>query len=415
MLADRKDDRWDFEQVAEWMSGKKSTPIQKSVQVTAEQPFTFEDEEFVTTRMLAFGFSRKPAEAAKVIRTDTNLDTFFRRGLGDADLADRIQIIAEQSKIGGKGAAGSDEVLVSRVCIILDPDGPIRYKNVAFMADGFGTLLASELMMTGSGQVPAEVLLRDLHDAWFNLPNKADGALNSHHRVLVQCKGHLKIQEHGHGLERCLYELNAGLPCQSPLVVREHVIEPAELLVALDKVAHDTDSKVKPLDRHVAAFIAARFSQDIQPHLRALASPKEETSVIGMLSLLAFLQWKLKTERLYGLSSWVGGLLGPAINTYHSRITRKVIERDIPKVVRKGSLPELFDLIDNAEQRQIDADGFAEGQEAWQIAQDEIYSIEGDSGDRMKNALKKGQQFAAMASVMMSMGIISIIFLLEAW
>jgi len=415
MLADTEDDRWEYEQISDWMGGKKSTPVQKSPQAKSELPFVFEDDEYVTARMLAYGFAVKPDEAAKALRTEGLFDTFIRRGLNNADLADRIQIVIDQCRVNEKSPAGSDDVLISRICMILDPDGPIRYKGLAFMADGYGALLASELMMTGSAQIPAEALMRDLHDYWFSFQNKADGAKVSQHRTLVVSKGHLKIQEPGHGLERCLYELNMGLPCQSPLLVREYVLDPKDLLIALDKAAHDTDSKVRPVDRHIAAFIAARFTEDTQPHLRAFASPKEETSVIGMLSLLAFLQWKLKTERLYGLSSWVGGLLGPAINTYHSRTTRKTIERDIPKIVRKGSLPELFDLIDNADQRRVDADGFAEAQDEWQIAQDEVYSIEGDSGDRMQNVMKKGQQFAAMASVMMSMAIVSIIFLLEAW
>lgn len=415
MLSDEAGARWQFEALSEWMGGKRDTPIQKRTSPKAETPYTFAGEEYATARMLAFGLSLNVPEAAKAIRTDTHLDTFIRKGLKNTDLADRIIIIAEQSKVNEKTVAGSDDILVTRVCIVLDPDGPIRYKGIAFMPDGYGSILASELMTSGSAQIPAEALLRDIHDAWFNVQNKADPERIEWFRTLTKTKAQLKINDPGHGLERALYDLNPGLPCQSPLIVRDYVTEPAEVLFALDRVSHDVDSKVRPLDRHLTAFIAARFSEDVHPHLRALASARESTSIIGTLSLLALLQWKLRTDRLYGLTSWVGSLLGPAINTYRSRPTRREIEREIPKIVRKGSLPELFDLIDNAEKRQVDADGFAEAQIAWQTAQEEIVSIEGDSGDRMKNAMRQGQQIAAVMSVMTSMAIVSVIFLLEAW
>ncbi|PPR72179.1 MAG: hypothetical protein CFH05_01375, partial [Alphaproteobacteria bacterium MarineAlpha3_Bin4] len=162
-------------------------------------------------------------------------------------------------------------------------------------------------------------------------------------------------------------------------------------------------------------FIAARFDEDIDPHLKALASPKPDTSVIGMLSLLAFLQWKLKIGPVLGLSSWVGGLLGPAINTYHNRMTRRTIESEIPRLVRQGSLPELFDLIDNAEKRREDRDGFEAAKAEWVAMEEEIMDIEGSGEERLTKAERSGQQAAAIMSIVMSMIVVTFMFLVEVW
>ena len=186
-----------------------------------------------------------------------------------------------------------------------------------------------------------------------------------------------------------------------------------DLLPALDRAAGHVEGHSKPIDRHVAAFIAARFNEDIQPHLRALSATKESTSVIGMLSLLAFLQWKLRIEPLYGLTSWIGGLLGPAINAYHSRTTRRDLEKEIPKLVRRGSLPDMFDLIDNAEKRQEDQDGYADAVEEYTVCANEISEIEGNGNEMTENAEKTGQKTAATLSIITTMIAVTIMFFSE--
>ena len=167
------------------------------------------------------------------------------------------------------------------------------------------------------------------------------------------------------------------------------------------------------MDRHIAAFITAHFKEDIPPHLKALSSPAEESATIGMLSLLAFLQWKLRINTLFGLSSWVGGLLGPAINAYHSRITRREIEKEIPRLVRKGSLPELFDLIDNAENRRTDSDGYEAAATEYAAAEYEIRDIEGTGSERQTKAERTGKQSAAVLSIVLMFIVVSVLFIAE--
>lgn len=108
-------------------------------------------------------------------------------------------------------------------------------------------------------------------------------------------------------------------------------------------------------------------------------------------------------------------MLGPVINTYHSRSTRRELEREIPQLVRKGSLPELFDLIENAERRKNDVGGFTEAQAAFVTCQKEIIDVIGVEGERESKILKSGQKATAMISILLSMTVITMLFMLEVW
>ena len=281
------------------------------------------------------------------------------------------------------------------------------------MPDGYGPMLASEWIRNNNPQTIADVLSHDITSFWLNtLPDASDNNRDIE-EVLSRLRGLLSIQDPGYGLERVLYESNPGMVCQSPFVIKEGVVLIEQLLPALDHAANDVDTSAQPIDRHIAGFIAARFSEDIHPHLKAMASKKPDTSVIGTLSLLAFLQWKLRVPPVLALSSWIGGLLGPAINAYRNRHTRIELERLIPRFVRKGSLPELFNLVDNQEKRQEDARGFSTARAEWLAAETEILDIEGKGEERLTKAERSGQQIAAIISVAIALTALAVLVVTE--
>ena len=199
--------------------------------------------------------------------------------------------------------------------MVLDPQAPIRYKGFSFMPDGYGPALANEFLQRGTAEIPVEILKLDLPLIWYTFQRSVFAGASVQQAEYVKLRGYLSINEPGYGFERCLYEINPSMPCQSEFIVKDYIFNIDDLLLALDAASNHIDTSTSPMDAHIAAFIAARFEEDIHPHLKALASPTQETATVGLLSLLAFLQWKLRVNALFGLSSWVGGLLGPAINT----------------------------------------------------------------------------------------------------
>lgn len=403
MLNDDEAARWTTEEINSWLDGRKRTPQQRKGQPRAETPYIFASRPHTSPRALAYEFSRDPDEMVRTIKSDENFETWIRRSLGDDELADRIGFIIEQAKLANGTPLAEPANVAARICSMLDPKGPIRFQRYAMMPDSLPYALPVEVMANDNKQLMADLISNDVYDGWLKAQEKSQPDYLLWQRNFVQCKRFLAIKEPGYGIERCLYEMNKGMACQSPVLKNRYVTTIRELLPALDITASEVDSEVRPLDRHVMAFIAARFDEDIQPHLRALGSSDEQRRTIGMLSLLAFIQWKTNIQALHGLTSWVGGLLQPAINSYHSRTTRKEIEKAIPQLVRQGSLPELFNLIDNAEKRRIDDDGFADAQREFGEAEQEIQEIESDDGLHQSKLLRSGQKITASAGILLAL------------
>ncbi|MDD9877100.1 MAG: serine/threonine-protein kinase [Magnetovibrio sp.] len=412
MLADDPTERWDFNEMTNWLSGQKINPIKKRPIDKAENPFTFRGRKHLTARSIAHHFCKHPSDAVRAASSDEFQD-WVKRGLDKGTISDAIKGAVQASKFHEEGHQGSDDFLVARISTILDPKAPVRYKGLSFAPDGYGPVLAVQWVRNGDPQAAAEVLAHEVSALWFTAQPRLHRELAELQKNLAQLRGLLSIQDPGYGLERVLYESNPSMACQSPFVIKDCVSTIEQLLPALDAASNSGDTSTHPMDRHVSAFIAARFGEDIHPHLRALASSRAETSIVGMLSLLAFLQWKLRTPAVLGLSSWVGGLLGPAINAYHNRQTRQELERDIPRLVRKGSLPELFNLVDDAEKRREDSEGFETAQAEWLSAEEEIRDIEGAGEERLTKAERSGQQAAAMISITIALTVVSVILLIE--
>lgn len=416
LTSDDPSERWGDEEMEMWIAGKRQTPMQRKPPPRSPSPFVFMDVDYHNQRILAHEFSLNIKEAAEAIKGDT-LELWARRSLQSAELADQIKGMVDVNTQNKTTFRGSDAFLVARICILLDPTAPIRYKDFSSMPQAFGAAMAVELLTKNKMQISAEVIRYGIAEAWFH----AESTLNKEGEP-IQCnidfakmKSYLVSKEPGSGIERCLYECAPTLPCLSPLIAEEFVIHIDDLLPGLDNVADKIDKKLKPLDRHITAFITARFKENIDPHLAALAEPKESSFLIGMLSLFAYMQWKLQNEDLHALCSWIGSLLGPAINTYYNRPKRREIETEMPRVIRTGRLPELFELIDNAENRRQDVESYAIARLEYSKAEDEIQGIETGDMSNPETAAAAGSKTAAMVSVVISMVFITVIIVTEVW
>jgi len=412
MTNDDPETRWNYNEVSHWLTGQKTSQVKRKPRIRADHAFTFQGRDYNSPTVLAREFAKSIPEAMRVVKED-DFENWVKRGLDNKEMAEAIKGIVQNAKFHKDGFQGSEDYVMARICTILDPSAPIRYKGMSFMPDGFGPAMALEIIRNSNKSVPSEVLAHDILSMWLNQQGRTFKGATELQKTFAQLKGFLSIKDPGYGLERVLYEINPSLPCQSPILAKEYVVTIEHLLPSLERACNNTDTSARPLDRHSTAFIASRFDQDIHPHLRALAAKAADTSIIGLLSLLAFLQWKLRTPPVLGLASWVGGLLGPAIASYHNRITRQELEKEIPRLVRKGSLPELFDLVDNAERRQEDRDGYAHARAEWLAAEEEIRDIEGSGNERLTKAERAGQQASAMVSITLAMIVVTILVIVE--
>ncbi len=396
-LCDDAHERWANEALDLWLHGRRLSPLVAKMEKRAGRGFIFNNKEYFTSRELAIAMARN-WEAAPPFILDGRLELWLRRSLENKEKANAVANAAQSAgaEVDKRGAL---ETLVTKVCMILDSRAPIRYKGLAVMPDGFGSLLALAVVEGGDVRIIAEALMRETTKAWFETRdayNPDNSMLEAHIRAQ---KTFLDRGTIGNGMERVLYELNETMPCISPWTVDNYVLELRDLLPALNAAAKKADGKGWPVDRHIAAFIAARANFDIERQMSDLALPDQEHSTLGMLNLLATIQWRVGQGGLYGLAAWVAGVMQPAINSFHSREKRRELEKETMRIAREGSLVEMTRLIDNPQDRQMDQLGFDEARAAWAAAQREIMDVEAGRLSNQGDAMRTAQQVAALISV----------------
>jgi hypothetical protein len=218
----------------------------------------------------------------------------------------------------------------------------------------------------------------------------------------------------GFGIERCLYESNTGYACQSPIIVKENIFSVNLLLQTLNAVEKTADTTKSPIDRHIAAFIAARSSENMDEPISRLGDLDNTIKTLSMLRLLVKLQNTMNIGILLGLTKWIGGLMGPVIKLYHSRVKRKEVEAAVPRIVRRGSLSELLSLLDNPVEKQKDQKNYISAVEEFSKAEDEILEIKENTGSESEASDKTSKQTAAFISGLIMVLIITIMIVTGA-
>lgn len=415
LLCDDPEQRWDIEALDLWLSGRRLSPLQPRHEKRAARGFPFNGKEYFNCRELAAAMARNWDAAIPPV-LEGKLELWLRRAVEDKE---RAQAVADAVRMvlngGGERRVASDQMLC-KVLMLLDPTAPIRYKGFNAMPDGVGAALAMAMSQKGDTRLVAEVILREIPKLWFEARkfySPENSVMEGNFREL---KNYLAQTGLGFGLERCLYEMNDALPCQSPLVGEEYITELKELLPALNAAAGaQSGSKQWPVDRHVAAFMGARARSDIDRNLVQLNDPDQGRAFMALLNLFAVFQYRLGPEQLPALAAWLGTLAAPAVAAYHSRDKRKELEKELGKIVRRGSIVEIYNLLENPGEREKDQNDFAWAQAQYQAADDEIKRILNNEEDRDKEALRIGKQTAAVTGILIALITTTIVVIMKVW
>lgn len=415
LLCDDPDQRWDIEALDLWLSGRRLSPLQQRREKRAARGFPFNGREYFNCRELAAAMSRHWDLAIPPV-LEGKLELWLRRAVEDKERAQSVADVVRMALNGGAERRVVADLMLCKVLIMLDPTAPIRYKGFNAMPDGVGSALAVVMAKKSDTRLLAEIILREVPKLWFEarkqyLPDNS--LMEGNFREL---RGYLSQTGMGFGLERCLYEMNDALPCQSPLMGEEYVVDLKELLPALNAAgSKGGDAKQLPVDRHVAAFMGARARSDIDRNLLQLSEPEPARALMALLNLFAVFQYRLGPEQLPGLAAWVGALAAPVVAAFHSRDKRKDLEKELPKLVRRGSIVEIFNLLDNPGERDKDENEFAWAQAQYKAAQEEMRRVQNSEDDRDKEAIRIGKQTAAVTGIVIALLSTTITVILKVW
>jgi hypothetical protein len=410
LLADDLKQRWTLRDLTLWLDGRRLSPIQPTIPHRAQRPYLCAGREHFACRPLAFTMAEDWAAAAKAL-TETDLEGWVRKSVGDQERADAVVAAISWSARPSIAAGQSGESgLIARLCLALDPSGPLRYKTVSAVVQGLGPLLFDLMRDEGGPQPFAQLVASDLPAHWIDT-QYGDGP---EARALVgtvdRLRAYLKNLAPGFGIERCLYELNPSLPCLSSLVASRYVLAPEDLLRELESLASKGKTDAFPVDRHIAAFVAARFGRGTDDHFALMGDRGDKAkAALGALRALAVLQWTLGGAQLPALTAWMGRLSAPIIDAYHSAELRGRLREQLGRVARSGSLSELLNLVDDAQLRARDEQSYRAAARQVAAIDAEIDRLSGRSGQRRQDAEAIGSKLAAGLAAVVAAGAAGIV------
>jgi hypothetical protein len=348
-LSDNVNERWGCEQMSAWLNGKRFNLILPSIPTDSSRSFSFGDLEFSNYRALAQSLYRQwdnvktQLSAAKMVK-------WMELNASKADAADAISNLLYNFSEHADSTPALTDQEVMKVIAILDPEGPMRYKEASVNIDGLGKAFAEcfrdknnlrrqhLIAMIESG-LPA--LLSDHIEATGN--SLATNALWR----LQKLRNVLQLKGLGYGVERILYSLNPSLPCQSPLVLKHHPITLMDTLTVIDRIAKEAMKKSSLIDVHLAAFLTCKM--EITKELRVLELAGHPDLFIDQrlitLKLLAMAQQKAGNPPLKGLAFWALEMVTPIVQKIHHKSNRETLTKELTKAAKTGILEKIAFLL----------------------------------------------------------------------
>lgn len=313
LLSDDAASQWGVEQIKQWTGGSEPTVRPASQLDQFLRPCKFNTITLGGRRALARAMAIRVKESAAFILTDA-FANWTQNALSDNALVTRIKQILSSGAV----REGSELLLVGRVRLIFDPSAALIIGPVEVAVDGIGPLLAAAMVAEDKETLAAihRAFAMGLFQAAleFDHPTIADPRelKTQINAIAGYCKGE---RDQG-GLERALYDLNPGLPCQSPHVRDYCARSIKDLLIALDRAAARNKITGRLIDRHVEGFIAARAEgreSRIDLVARAHGDPIDE--IVATMKVLESLQASHYRGSLRNLTRWAAEALeGPCRN-----------------------------------------------------------------------------------------------------
>ena len=401
LLCDNPDDRWTIEDLERWLEGRAMTPKQVMLPTKAQRSFGFSDGDYWNLRTLANAMAGDWTNALSLIQ-GKELVQWVQRSLS-GDLQAPIVEHTFYSVQDSSRASHTKDQMLFRILLALDPEGPFRYKDLACSVDALGTTLAASFDDPDARGLFRDAFLNKLPQLWLEAQPKSRREHGPLKRTFNRLNNFVTRKGPAFGLERCLYYLNPGWPCRSPVIKGKLVYDLEGLLPALETIAQQGAGELEPVDSHIAAFCAANMRFVPDGVVKGLADETDpQTRRLAMLGLLAEVQDTVGPDDLPALAGWFVELLKPSIEAIHSVPYRNALQQELDRTVATGSLKGLLTLVHNEPALQRDTIGFSQARALYQQAESEIAWLEAGGMTNEANVTRGSEQTSVLVSAVLS-------------
>jgi hypothetical protein len=226
-----------------------------------------------------------------------------------------------------------------------------------------------------------------LPQGWVDHQPKLTSELASLRRTLDGIEKVIERPGPGYSVERVLYDLDPGMPCRSELIGDYYVTSLKDLQPAIDAALPGAEAGTMPVDRHIAAFAAAKIARPIERELTLISNPADQNGYrMGILRLLAAVQRQHPNHDLPRLAETLLELTKPVVESFHRIQARSDLRNKLEQLAAHSDFVQMAELLDeDGTLRQSDVLGFEQAQSAYAVLEKEAQWLE-DGG--LTNASK---------------------------
>jgi hypothetical protein len=380
LLDDRAENRWTVEDVHRWLGGLAAHMKVSDERCVLVRPIAFEDRVFHDRRLLAFALSRNIPAAARFIRNGKFLhwiQNTLTEPLEPAWLEKYLD--TRPAAMVGETSASADEWAVTRVCAVLDPSGPLRFKGQAVAVDGIGSALAVNMAQDRPDVLAAlrELVSGEPFRTLLEILKDRNDQLYSHYKRLLDCSKYVENAALGYGFERMIYALNSTIVCCSPKLAAFHADTEERLLEALEARARDDNSGGGIMDQHIAAFVA-QTGPTMEEAVRGVekAKLKPEAYLYACLHLFGTLQKRARGVKLPYIAKLLMEPVKKSVNELHSRSFQQNVKARLERLIEAGDLLHIIKEFNLTHIRNHDNRGFRAAQNQFAALKHECRRLE---------------------------------------
>lgn len=349
ILSDNLESRWDYVQAYNFLEGKPNTFAMPLPPETPKKSLIMNNEKYYTPAGVVLAIENSPQEAIDVIKGGKLLD-WIRSGLENERLYLQIERLIKQ-----EANTLPPAVLIAKVCILLNPDAPIRINNISAFPSG----IAKAIFYAIKNQSPLnpfhDFFAYDLIKLWYNEQASSRSPSNA-----AEFKTYINRRDYGYGIERIMYDFDNDLPCISPLLGDEFVISAPQILKALDNNYGNKKISTAPFDRTIIAYLRCKLGKRIDGLLSELNSGKQQTQIAALLHIYSDIQQRYGPAQVPNLAQWIITYSLPVVKSFHNIKYQKILEREIIKSAKLGQLIAIYSILENDEAKSADMRQYAQ-------------------------------------------------------
>lgn len=386
LLTDKESERWNANKLILWLKGKQYNLITPTIPSDGTRGIMFNGDKYFSIKAIAYSFYVNWSQAKHFLREEY-LIKWIEGSIGNQALANDLKRIKKASVVEKRHYQSFDasDELVTRTIIALDPYGPFRMQNLCFSINAIGTLLSTAYHNHQNDQINlmANIIKNGIISVNISTrPFKDENDRASTWTWAIdKCSLYIKNTHFGFGIERCIYELNPGLPCQSPIMNIHYVLSLQEMLLALEAEVINLEPHQSIYDRHVCAYIARSVKLPVEIRLRSLAMFPHlvNHNDLQKLALLVMGVNKIEIDKFPAICGHLIAPLSDILENLHSDQLREEKKQRLELLSREGRLSAILKLMTSKEYYIKDQMGFKNARKKYYALQHRKMSLKNSS------------------------------------